>query len=299
MGKKNADPKNNNFSYIRVDDNANVVERFTFTSPASYWRIDEMITNGNDYYFYGPAMAGRDKYFNDGAGTRFGGGEVKYRAVQLMKVSGGKMVYLSETTLEDFKAKQVFPPSQKKTPDYNGREFGVRNYSFAANGDLIVLGQNYDKDNKTHVINKYEDVLGFQFDSNGKLRAQYGLDTKEKGVTVDYNYLNEVGYTTITKITTVYGCPQVLFVGSNPDELFWLLQEIKGLRDGKLLTYPRLGKLNVKNATVSDLTTFGKGEGFYLDPKYPFLKTDKDGTIVFFGADKPGKELWFARVKLQ
>lgn len=40
-------------------------------------------------------------------------------------------------------------------------------------------------------------------------------------------------------------------------------------------------------------------EGFYLDPKYPFLKTDKDGTIVFFGADKPGKELWFARVKLQ
>jgi hypothetical protein len=299
MGKKNADPNNNNFTFVRVDDNANVVERFSFTSPASYWRIDEMISNNGDYYFYGPAMAGRDKYFNEGAGTRFGGGEVKYKAVQLMKVSGGKMTYLTETLLEEFKTKQVFPPSQKRTPDYNGREFGIRSYNFAANGDLIILGQNYDKDNKTQFIKQYEDVLGFQFDANGKLRAQYGLDTKEAGIAVDYNYLNGVGYTTITKITTVYGCPQLLLPGSNGDDLFWLLQEIKGQRNGKLLTYPRIGKLNVKNSTITDLTTFGKGEGFYLDPKYPFLKTDKDATIVFFGADKPGKELWFARVKLQ
>jgi hypothetical protein len=297
MGKKNADPNNNNFTYVRMDDQANIVERFSFNSPASYWRIDEMLANNGDFYFYGPAMAGRDKYFNEGAGSRFGGGEVKYKAVQLMKVSGGKMVYLTETNLEEFKTKQQFPPSQRKTPDYTGREFGIRNYVFAPNGDLVVLGQNYDK-NKDGFINKYEDVLGFHFDQNGILRAQYGLDTKEKGVIVDYNYTNGIGYYTVTKITSVYACPQTLLPGKD-DDMFWILQEVKGQsKDGKLLTYPRMGKINMKNNTVTDLKVFGKGEGYYLDPKYPFLETDKMEQVVFFGADKGGRELWFARVKL-
>jgi hypothetical protein len=297
MGKKLADPDNNNYTYIRVDDQCNVVERFSFKSPASYWRIDDMLVNNNELYFYGPAMAGRDKYFNEGAGTRFGGGEVKYKAVQLLKVAGGKMVYLTETNLEEFKAKQQFPPSQRKTPDYNGREFGVRSYFFTSGGDLIVLGQNYDK-TKEGFISKYEDVLGFHFDSNGVLKAQYGLDTKEKGIAVDYNYLNGIGYTTVTKITTVYACPQTLIEGSDGNQ-YWILQEIKGQGRNKLLTYPRIGKINTNNATLTDLKTFGKGEGFYLDPKYPFLETDKNETVVFFGADKAGKELWFARVKLK
>jgi len=298
MGKKLADPNNNNFTYVRVDDQCNIVERFNFNSPASYWRIDEMLVNNNDFYFYGPAMAGRDKYFNEGAGSRFGGGEVKYKAVQLMKVSGGKMAYLTETDLEEFKSKQKFPPSQRKTPDYNGREFGVRSYNFAPNGDLIILGQNYDK-NKDGFINKYEDVLGFHFDANGKLRAQYGLDTKEKGITVDYNYTNGIGYYTVTKITTVYACPQALIPGKG-DDLFWILQEVKGQSThGKLLTYPRMGKINMQDNSVSDLKSFGKGEGYYLDPKYPFLETEEAEKVVFFGADKGGRELWFARVALK
>ncbi len=298
MGKKLADPNNNNFTYVRVDDQCNIVERFNFNSPASYWRIDEMLVNNNDFYFYGPAMAGRDKYFNEGAGSRFGGGEVKYKAVQLMKVSGGKMVYLTETDLEEFKSKQKFPPSQRKTPDYNGRESGVRSYNFAPNGDLIILGQNYDK-NKDGFINKYEDVLGFHFDANGKLRAQYGLDTKEKGITVDYNYTNGIGYYTVTKITTVYACPQALIPGKG-DDMFWILQEVKGQSShGKLLTYPRMGKINMKDNSVTDLKSFGKGEGYYLDPKYPFLETEEAEKVVFFGADKGGRELWFARVALK
>jgi hypothetical protein len=297
LGKNAADPDNNNYTYIRVDDQCNIVERFSFKSPASYWRVDDMLVNNNDFYLYGPAMAGRDKYYNEGAGTRFGGGEVKYKAVQLLKVSNGKMSYLTETNLEEFKAKQQFPPSQKKTPDYNGREFGVRSYYFTSSGDLIVLGQNYDK-TKEGFINQYEDILGFHFDANGKLKAQYGLDTKEKGIIVDYNYLNSVGYTTVTKITTIYACPQTIIEGTDGDQ-YWILQEIKGQGNGKLLTYPRIGKINMKSSTLTDLKAFGKGDGFYLDPTYPFLETDKNETVVFFGADKPGKELWFARVKLK
>jgi hypothetical protein len=78
-----------------------------------------------------------------------------------------------------------------------------------------------------------------------------------------------------------------------------VLQEIKGMGNDRLLTYPRIGRINLKDNTLSDLKTLGKGEGYYLDGNYPFLETDKSETLVFFGADKPGKELWFARVKLK
>ncbi len=314
-GKKVTDPNNNNYTYVKVDANCVANEQFNFESPASYWRIDQMIVGNNgEKYFYGPAQAGKDKYFNKavtaaapktgGGGLmgKFGSGETKFKAVQLMKVANGKMVYLTETTLDEFKVKQSFPPSQRKTPDYEGREFGVRSYDFASNGDLIILGQNYDRNKEKGTINKFEDVLGFHFDPDGKLRAQYGLDTKEDGKIVTQSSDVHYGISTTTRITTTitrnFACPQQLIEGSD-GKMYWLLREIRDIRDGKLLTYPRIGSIDLKTAKVTNLTTFGRGEGFYLNPNYPTLETDKGETIVFFGADKPGKELWFARVKLK
>lgn len=300
MGKKKADPNNNNYTYIAVNADCKITERFSFDSPASYWRIDEVLTFDNgDKYFYGPAAAGKDKYFNEGVKPGFGNqnGEVKYKSVQLLKASGGKLAYITETSLEEFKAKQQFPPNQKKTPDYNGREFAVRSYEFGTNGDLYVLGQNYDK-NKEGQIKRFEDVLGFHFDTNGKLRAQYGLDTKEAGVTIETSTQYHITYKVVSQLTTTYACPQQLIEGTDGN-MYWILQEIKGMREGKLLTYPRIGRITPGSATMTDLVTFGKGAGYYLNPNYPTLETDKGETLIFFGADKPGKELWFARVKLK
>lgn len=301
LGKKVADPNNNNYTYVKVSSEGEITERFNFDSPASYWNIQEMIYNGNTTYLYGPSLAGKDKYYNEGAkpGMSFGGGgEVKYKAVQLMKIVNGKMAYLTETDLEEFKAKQKFPPSQKKTPDYSGREFSVRSYEFASNGDLIVIGQNYDK-NKDGFINKFEDVLGFHFDTNGKLRAQYGLDTKEKGITVEQSTSYGIGYRTVTTLTNIYACPQTLIEGGDGN-MYWVLQEIKGMGPNKrTLTYPRIGRVNMADASLTDLKTFGKGEGYYLDPNYPYLKSDNNEAVVFFGSDKGGRELWFARVVLK
>jgi hypothetical protein len=314
-GKKVTDPNNNNYTYVKVDANCVANEKFNFESPASYWRIDQMITGNNgEKYFYGPAQAGKDKYFNKavaaaapktgGGGLigKFGSGETKFKAVQLMKVADGKMAYLTETSLDEFKAKQSFPPSQKKTPDYEGREFGVRSYNFGSNGDLIILGQNYDRNKEKGTINKFQDVLGFHFGPDGKLRAQYGLDTKEDGKIVTQSTDVHYGISTTTRITTTitrnFACPQQLIEGKD-GKMYWLLREIRDIREGRLLTYPRIGSIDLKTAKVTNLTTFGRGEGFYLNPNYPTLETDKGESIVFFGADRPGKELWFARVKLK
>lgn len=304
-GKKNSDPNNNNYEYTKISSSGDIVERFNFESPASFWRIDQLIVNDKDgtSYLYGPAAAGKDKYFNEGvkAGPsfgRFGSSEVKFKSVQLMKITGGKMTYLTETLLDEFKAKQKFPPNQRKTPDYDGREFGVRSYQFASNGDLFVLGQNYDKDGNG-AISKFTDVLGFQFDTNGKLKAQYGLDTKEKGIAVSQSTSYGVFYKVVSTTVQVYACPQTLIEAADGN-IYWILQEIKGMGpNDKMLTYPRIAKVNKATADIGEMKTFGKGDGFYLHPQYPFLETDKAETVVFFGADKPGKELWFARVKLK
>ena len=311
-GKKFTDPNNNNYTFVSLDGDLKPTTQFNFESPSSYWRIDNMIVNGDDMYFYGPALAGKDKYFNKAVASTatktsgsllgaIGSGEAKFKAVQLMKVSGGKLKFLTETTLADFKARQQFPPSQRKTPDYEGREFGVRSYNFMSNGDLVILGQNYDR-SKEGNINKFNDILGFHFDGNGKLRAQYGVDTKESGKIVTTSTDTHYGISTITRITTTltrnFACPQQL-IEAQDGNAYWLLREIRDIRDGKLLTYPRMGRVDLKNATMTDLTTFGKGDGYYLNPNYPTLETDKGQSIVFFGADKPGRELWFARVALK
>ena len=49
---------------------------------------------------------------------------------------------------------------------------------------------------------------------------------------------------------------------------------------------------------ISNFMSLGGEEGYYLDPSYPYLATDGESKIVFFGSDRKGKEIWFARVVL-
>ncbi|HAN76798.1 MAG TPA: hypothetical protein DCQ31_02950, partial [Bacteroidales bacterium] len=91
---------------------------------ASYWQIDEMVreVNSDDMFLFGPSAAGKDKYYNASIG------QTKFKAVQLMKISNHKVEYFTETNLEEFAAKLKLPPTQKKSPDYEGKKFEIANY---------------------------------------------------------------------------------------------------------------------------------------------------------------------------
>ena len=84
-----------------------------------------------------------------------------------------------------------------------------------------MLGQNYDK-TKEGQIKKFEDVLGFHFDTNGKLKAQYGLDTKEDGIAIQTSTQYHLTYKVVTQLTTTYACPQQLIEGSDGN-MYWIL----------------------------------------------------------------------------
>jgi hypothetical protein len=113
------------------------------------------------------------------------------------------------------------------------------------------------------------------------LKSQYGIDTKETN-----------------KFAQSNGAPQSFLEGQDLNNMYWLVREIKDVTSkGKLLTYPRLGKIDVASGYVSDFTKYGGKNDYYLDPKYPYLETEGN-KIVFFGSDKGGKTIWFCRVNL-
>ncbi|MFH2142847.1 MAG: hypothetical protein ABIJ97_10510 [Bacteroidota bacterium] len=269
---KYADPGICNYRYVRVDHDLNIIDDIKFESGASYWKIDEMVPDisTGDVYFYGPSAEGKDKYYNMSLAI------TKFKAVQLLKVSNHKVSYLTETNLEEFEAKLKCPPSQKKSPAYAGKKFEIANYKLASNGDFFVLGQN--KDDKG-----FKDVLSFHFDKNGVLKSQYGIDLNE---TNDFSKVN--------------GAPQIFFESPTGKNMYWLIQEIRGVTTWteKPLTYPRLGTIEVETGNISDFTQLGKVDKnvYYLDPNYPYLETNKGNRIAFFGSDKSGKNIWFCRV---
>jgi hypothetical protein len=267
------------FTFVRVDKDNKLVARTNFESKATGWRVDDMISEegGKDIYYYGVLAEGDDDYWNQAVAAK------KYKAVQLMKVHNNAVEYVSSTNLADFKAKLKTPPSQKKAPEYEGRKFSIANYYMAPNGDFFVMGQNFsEKDGKK----SFKDVVSFHFDPKGVLKAQYGLDIIET---------NDLAQARLT--------PEQLLPGATNNNVYWFVREIDGVNSAdRLLTYGRLGKIDMNGATIGDFKILGsannKKPDFYLDPNYPYLESGTPGTVVFFGSDKKEKNLWFSRILL-
>jgi len=276
--KKVQDPDPKNYRYVRFGNDCSVVSDVKFTSKNSYWKIDETIWNvpADEIYLFGPSAAGKDKYYNTLTSTS------KFKSVQLMKIAGNKQEYQTETMLEEFEAKMQSPPSQKKTPAYKGKKFKIANYKIANSGDFFVLGQNFKPTDKG---NQFTDILSFQFDKQGKLQAQYGVNLEQKN-----------------KYAKAAGCQQQLVESADGKSMYWLIFEFKGPAawTAKPLLYPRLGKIDLASAKINDFVSYGidKKKDYYLDPNFPMLETEKGSRLVFFGSDKSGRNIWFARVHL-
>jgi hypothetical protein len=278
---KNVDANKNAYTFIKVNENGELVDRVAFNSPATYWKIDEIVplSSENTIYVFGPSAEGADKYYNALTAT------TKFKAIQLLKIKDGKMEYITSANLTEIASKIKTPPAQKKAPAYEGKKFDIKGYAAGRNGDFFIYGQNFGGDPI-----KYKDVVGFQFDPQGVLKAQYGVDTKETN-----------------EFASANGAPQFLQEGKSGQDVYWILTEIDGLKvdanggKSKLLLYPRVAKINVASGTVGDFVTLGKVDkkAFYLDNKFPYLPVDEGNAIVFFGSDKAGRVLWFGKLKLE
>ena len=269
-GKPN--PNTLSFTYLRIDSDANLKERIEFESPSSLWKINniELLPNGDIYIFGQASMAKNSKYYKQLAN------DTKFDNFQLMKISNGKLDFLTTTSIEEFEKKLQLPPNMKKIKSYEGKKFKVGLMTISSSGDIFVSGQEKSGNN-------YGNINLFHFDTKGKLKAQYGYKLVE------------------TSKEATSG-PTIHAEFENPDNktFTWIVYEINGSTDAKLLIYPRVATIDLEKATVSDFVAYGydKKQAFYVDNSRPIVLIDNDEKAVFFGADKKDKILWFLRVKL-
>jgi hypothetical protein len=267
-GKPN--PNSRAFTFIRIDKDANIKERIEFESPSSRWDIANIeMTAEGDLYLYGPAaQKNNEDYFVDQYNP-------KYDNFQLMKISGGKIAYNASTKLDEFESKMKIASNMKKIDSYSGKDFQISSFSMSPSGDIFISGQEF-------AGGKYGNLHLFQFGPDGILKAQYGYKLQETGKEAEAN-----------------ACSNTLL--DNPDNTSsWLVYELAGATDEKALIYPRVATIDATTAKISDFGQYGvtKDQGFYVDNSRPAILIDNGQKVVFFGADKKNKNIWFARVKL-
>jgi hypothetical protein len=264
-------PNSRAFIFFRVDKNANLLNRIEFESPSSKWDINSIdLKDNGDIYIFGEAIKkDNDKYHIQQQTNN------KFDNFQLMKISNGKMDYITSTPLEEFSSKLQVPSSMKKFESYDGKKFDVGDLSLTSSGDIIISGQKNEG-------GKFGDISLFHFGNDGKLKAQYGYKLAETG-----------------KEATSQGTLHVEFENVN-GKLTWIIYEMRGVEKSRLLMYPNVATIDLTNAKISDVTTYGvsKQAEYFIDNSNPVLLIDGDKKLVFFGTDKKDKTLWFSRSEL-
>jgi len=215
-GAKFSDPQKNNFTFMRIDKDLNITDRISFSSPNSFWSVEDPIYDQkqNSVYLIGASLGENAKYFNDLTNTD------KFDGFQIMKISDHKIGFINSVSQDEINKNIVMPPSQKKAKKYEGKKFIIAEYTVTSEGYLFLVGQSWYTDAMGTMSNlssstslpgkksrkiKYSDCFGLGFDTEGRLIGQYLFDTKGMMGGNDFS---------------VY---QYLFVGNNPATIYWLI----------------------------------------------------------------------------
>jgi len=275
------------YTYVRVSYEGKLLDKISFTSPNSVWRIDDFVL-GKDgaVYFYGPSNAEQDDYFQ--SRLEFAGAEKKkWPRFQLAKVDKGRVDFVSNISMDDFETKLKPQPDGKKGDSYNGRRVVFNETVISPAGEIILAGQNYGmmRNGKGQIIGRsYEDLVMFHFDAKGNLISQYTMNKKYKGTSPDYQFF-EFSTDGKTLYWTYFDV-----VGTKAVKELALLVE-------KPLAVPKLAKINLTTGAFDKYTEYGNGDNYVhyggITNYFKFVDSNK---VAYFGENKKGSALWFARV---
>lgn len=276
------------YTYVRVSYDGKLVDRITFKSPNSLWRIDELMKSPeNAVYIYGPSNDEQKDYYVSRA--EVGSDKTKWPQFQLAKISNGKMEFITATTMDDFKSRLKPQPDGKKGEPYNGRRVVFSEAVVSPVGDLILAGQNYGlaRNGKGQIVGReYEDLVMFHFDSKGKLISEYTMNKKKAALAPDSQFFE---------------------FGSDGKTLYWsffdnvdskIVKELDFTID-KPLGVPKLAKINLTSGAFEKYTEYGNGDNFvHYGGVLNYLRFTNTNQVNYLGENKKGSALWFARVNL-
>ena len=277
----------NEYTYVRVSYDGKLVDKITFQSPGSIWRIDDfMLSKDGAVYFYGPANDETGDYFISQLDVS--SDKQKWPQFQLSKVNKGKVEFVSSTSMAEFKAKLKAQPDGKKGDSYSGRRIAFTEAVISPANEIILAGQNYgmNRNEKGQIIGReYEDLVMFHFDATGKLISQYTMNKKHKGYDPDYQFFE---------------------FSSDNKSMYWTYFDNIGTKTVRELDFavekplgvPKMAKINLADGSFEKYSEFGKGENFVHYNTLNYLKFSNTVQVSFLGENKKGSSLWFARVNL-
>lgn len=276
------------YTYVRVSYDGKLIDRITFNSPNSLWRVDEfMKAKDGSVYFYGPSNDEKGEYYVNYA--EVSGEKTKWPRFQLARVANGKMDYVTSTTMDEFKAKLKAQPDGKKGDPYNGRRVQFTEAIASPSGDLILAGQNYgmDRNSKGQVVGRqYEDLVMFHFDNKGMLVSEYTMNKKKASTSPDFQFFE---------------------FSSDGKSMYWSFFDnidTKTVREldftiEKPLGLPKMAKINLASGTFDKYSEYGNGDNFvHYGGVLNYLKFTNTNQVNYLGENKKGSALWFARVNL-
>ncbi|HZY82855.1 MAG TPA: hypothetical protein VFE50_25215 [Cyclobacteriaceae bacterium] len=277
------------YTYVRVSyADGKLVDRISFKSPNSLWRIDEFVkAKDGSVFFYGPSNDEKKEYYVNRA--EVSSDKTKWPTFQLAKVNGGKMEFVTSTTMDDFKSKLKPQPDGKKGDPYNGRRVTFSEAIMSPNGELILAGQNYglDRNGKGQIVGRaYEDLVMFHFDAKGTLVSEYTMNKKKAANGPDGQFFE---------------------FSSDGKYLYWTFFDnidTKSVKEldvvlEKPLPMPKMAKIDLAAGTFAKYSEYGSGDNFvHYGGILNYLRFTNTNQVNYLGENKKGSSLWFCRVNL-
>ncbi len=311
--KGNGDPSN--YLFFEFDIQGNILNKIPFKSPASALLLTAAYENNGSIYLFGTSAKSTESFekvfheyapiFNPGY-TEGGDNLVDFKwrksleermeNFHLLKFTGNQMVFSSTTPVDEFKSKFKTAPGDKGASPYKGKRFMIENFFVTPSEDYLLAGQltstvNLGTGNK---VDSYEDIVCFQFDGKGALKAQYGL-----------------GKINNDKKSEIFQMFQNLYLSPDGKSIYWEILEVKGTKGYEdflsayygvpsfyPLYYPRVGKIDLGSTSLTAFKSMGEGK-YYLKRAFTSTFDPKEGTVTYFGHDEDYKKLWIGKLMIQ
>ncbi len=300
------------YVYFEYDIDGTLKNRIEFKSPSTALLITATFENNGSVYLCGSSSKGAnpfEKVFAEycpivnpcysGGGNKLDdkwqkASEEEMANFHLLKFNGGSMTFATTTPVAEFKSKFKKSPSGKGTP-YKGSKFYIEQFYVTANEDYIIAGQLTSKVNLglANPMKAYGDLVCFQFDKNGTLKAQYGVEK----INTD-------------KKSEIFEMKQNFYLSGDGKNLYWEILEVQGedgyasfmdaYNDTKTFYpkyFPRVAKIDLSSSSLGDFKVLGNGK-YFLNKRFTGTFDPKEKSKTYIGQDDKGKTLWLGKVTM-
>lgn len=208
--------------------------------------------------------------------------ELKFNGFSIAKIEGGKTVFITDTPIDDFNAKAVSPEGQKKTLQFDGKRFQTYSINIVSSGDIVINGQDF-KVGKSIIGSSgsdgarlYQGVYMFQFDNQGNLKHNYGIQLDQK---------ERAGFFNKSPLTSdMFPAESTIFESPDKTKAYWFLHTCRAIDDvtdvdrgfytttvtkswSPLYTF-QYGVVDLEAGTAGEFNILGESEkkNYYLMP---------------------------------